>query len=1004
MCEIREERGPPVGLSRNSFPHLWCWGKTDYRNLVVGPGPRWDPLLAHCLNTAAVCGRLFDTYLSDAVRDRLIAAFGGGDRDTARRVLMLLAALHDMPGKAFPGFQKLFLDPRNERLLGAAREWENRARETGLPLPPDLAAESSPRHELLTAHYLPTLLGCRCGDCDPHNEGPSRRGLHVVAALLGGHHGDIPDASTIADASARHAAEWDGVHRALLADLTRILDVDVADLQELVRPERPCVIPLFAGLVVLSDWLASDESRFAYRSVTAPVEQWWDHARRDAATAVRELRFDAWRPRPARWHDLFPKTAPRPAQQTLIDLVGEPSGPLLAFIEGDTGSGKTEAAWWLAHALALVCGHHGIYTALPTRAAAEQIARRKADYLTRALGDGVEANLAVVHGTAALSAVADELQRAAAGPAALVDSVNTTGCHRTGAVLNGWFLGEKRGLLSPFGVGTVDQIVLAPQRSRHWFLRMFGLANKVVVIDEAHAYELYQQRLLHDAVAWLADAGASVIVLSATLPAPVREAITTAWCAGHRSPARAAAGTSDDQAPITLVDENGLIRRATPPAVPVLHTDIRLVRDPGADDLARNLLREGTAGGIIAVVRNRVASAVELHAALLDQAESAGWKATEIVLLHGRAIDRNRLPVQEALLAKLGKHPDREHRHTRANPARPARLIVVATQVLEQSVDVDVDLLYTDLAPIDLLLQRRGRVHRHRLNDPNRPAHLRRTPLMRVLWTADAKGLPAVEPPASADGFVYAPYVLAVTWRILRGIQRRTTRTRASNGTIRHHHVPRISTPHDTPRFLAAVYGTRTAPPTGELGVLLARTWDDWQRALGEELRQAAPRSRAPYTARGTAIGIDDLPMGRSRTDADDPKSPDYLTARSRLGTPSIEAVLLYEQTSGALTYDPAGEEPVDLRRHNPRTHPARYKLQQREFLRNTIRIPGHWAPKARREGSPKPWPESGGNALRDRPILKFTPDGICVSPKAEFLRHDPVAGLSRVLPKRRTG
>ncbi|MFI9311031.1 hypothetical protein [Streptomyces triculaminicus] len=86
-----------------------------------------------------------------------------------------------------------------------------------------------------------------------------------------------------------------------------------------------------------------------------------------------------------------------------------------------------------------------------------------------------------------------------------------------------------RGLCSPFGIGAVDQVVLASQRSRHWCLRLFRLANKAVVIDEAHGYQLFQQRPLQDVIAWLADASTSVV----PLPHTIRTALIDA-CAAPR--------------------------------------------------------------------------------------------------------------------------------------------------------------------------------------------------------------------------------------------------------------------------------------------------------------------------------------------------------------------------------------------------------------------------------------------------------------------------------------
>lgn len=260
-----------------------------------------------------------------------------------------------------------------------------------------------------------------------------------------------------------------------------------------------------------------------------------------------------------------------------------------------------------------------------------------------------------------------------------------------------------------------------------------------MIIDEAHAYELFQRCLLSTTISWLADAGASVVVLSATLPADARQALITAWCPGHRT----TPDTHDAAGPITVVDQHGAVRRPAPIEQPEpTDTTVDLLPDPGPDELAESLLTEAAAGGIIAVVRNRVSSARDLYTALLKQATAYGWRSSEILLIHGQLLPRDRLPVEERITTLLGPYDDRDNR----NPQRPQRLIVIGTQIIEQSLDIDADRLYTDLAPIDLLLQRRGRLHRHAANDAYRPAGFQEA-RMTVLWNRGADDLPLVEPP-----------------------------------------------------------------------------------------------------------------------------------------------------------------------------------------------------------------------------------------------------------------
>ncbi|UQW99099.1 CRISPR-associated helicase Cas3' [Streptomyces sp. RerS4] len=959
---------------------LWLWAKTDRNGLSRHRGgPAWNSLLAHCLDTAAVCGELFDHYLALPARTRLTEAFGGGSTAKARQTLMLLVALHDMPGKATPANQLRFPKIRDRSLAAAGQDWRVAATANGLPL--DGTHRPAPPHAHVTARYLPALLGCLCAHCtgDQHTPDARHTALHTVAALLGGHHGHIPDSGSIRAGETRLTPQWSGAHRDLLHELARLLDVDLTELPDLIRPARACVLPLFAGLVVHSDWIASDETRFTYRTpdtTGTDTDLWWERSRAEAATAIQELRLTRWQPAPLTWAEQMPTTPhPRPPQQAIIDA--KITGQSLVIIEDVTGGGKCETAQYLMHRLALTAGYHGAYFALPMCAASEQVAGRLARYLPAVLPDSQNANLAVVHA----SAHASEIGQALAGAPHPADPglTNLTTCdgiepdEDPTVLLDAWYYQRCRGLLSCFGVGTVDQIVLAAQKSKHWFLRLYGLANKTVVIDEAHAYELYQQRLLGATIAWLADAGASVVVLSATLPPHQRHALVEAWCAGLRTQ------TSDPRpdGPITVVDDLGRCRTIVPrrgKSRTKHRTRIRLIADPGPQALATRLLTQHTTG-VTTVILNTVARAEQLHQAVLDQAEKEGWTQEEILLLHGRYFERDRARHQASLEAKLGPHPDPELKATTANPARPHRLILIGTQVLEQSLDYDTDHLYTDLCPYDLIQQRRGRQWRHLLNRLGKQ-HL--APLTHVLWTPDASGLPRL--PRVGEPAPYDPYILAATWHAL------------------HEHMPThapltITSPTDVQRILTTIY--TDPPPTGTTPIhrLLHSLHPHWLRRLREESAQAEHRELWPYPD-GEPTTVLNLASGHSQGAGDDDNP---LGARSRLGTPSIDIIGLYQHPN-RVTWDPEGREEADLDHYHPYKDSTRYRHQRRQLILNTVRIPQYWiGPK----GLPHPstWTAPQGAALAKLPVLLLQPDGHPVDPQLAHLSYRPHTGLSRKTP-----
>ncbi|MFI1203487.1 CRISPR-associated helicase Cas3' [Streptomyces sp. NPDC020883] len=960
---------------------LWLLAKTDRHGLSRHRGgPLWNPLLAHAMDTAAVCGELFDQYLATPTQERLAEAYGGGCEATARTVLMLLTALHDL-GKAIPGWQRTFLNTpsTDPELQQAAHEWAGHPRRASLLTDDDWSTARSAPHQHVTARYLPALLRCPCCTEEP---GERHEGLHRIAALLGGHHGHIPSAADLRAAGIGLTPAWEAIHRALLNQLADLLRLDLAALPQLIDPTRPIALIHLAGLTVLCDWVASDESRFPYRAGGSPT-QWWAHARKDAAHAIRDLHLQRWLPAHATWAKLLPNTpTPRPLQQAVIDAAPT-NGPTLAIIESTTGSGKTEIALWLAHHLATHNGYHGFYLAQATRLATEQLASRCARFLAQAAGGRHEANLAIVTGTASISATATELQQHK-GMAQLASSINLTDddCTNARAVLDEWFLQTGRGLLSPFGIGTVDQIVLAAQKYRHWFLRLFGIAQKTVIIDEAHAYEMYQQRLLGTAIAWLAEAGASVIILSATLPTSIRNDLITAWCTGHRTIPRQTAASG----PVTFVDAHGNSHHTRPAQQTApLRTDLHLREDDGPEALAEHLLTSESQDAVTGVIRNHLGNATDLHNCLVRQAaHRSEWDPKhDFVLLHSLFLERDRARIQNRLLAALGPHPDEALRSTCPNPNRPDRLIVVGTQVLEQSLDIDFDLLYSDLAPIDLIIQRRGRLWRHLLNRP----HLAdAVPALNILWEPHAPHLPKVRHTDGKPTGVYAPFIQAATWHALH---RRGALPGPLRITTGDH-----STGAPTATLIHEVYSS--PPPAGSepIHALLADAYDAWQHNLARQEQEALDRAVQPYSY-GEPCGIESLASGPSHGHPDDDDKPLHLIARSRLGDPSVNVVGLYQHTDGTRSWDPEGHLVADLTRYHPYREAAQHRAQQRDILLNSMPLPHRWFHGRARLPHPSTWTVPQAGALARRPVLLLRPDGTCLTQGVEHLKYSPRTGLS---------
>ena len=417
---------------------------------------------------------------------------------------------------------------------------------------------------------------------------------------------------------------------------------------------------------------------------------------------------------------------PRPLQEAIdavpTELLSEPA---LAFLEAPTGEGKTEAALALAHRIGTLRGTDALYYALPTMATSNQMFARVNHHLAERLGLSTRSRL--VHGQAFL--LEDDHE-----PRPLKNGLDEE------HPMVSWFSPLKRALLAPFGVGTIDQVELAALNVRHVALRCAGLAGKVVILDEVHAYDVYMTTIIERLLAWLRAMGASVIVLSATLPLSRRRALQAAWGEDALDDRR------EGSYPRLDVTSRAGRHVSSPPAYQTQRT-IALrwleLSDEAADARAAWLLDQVQHGGCACWIANTVAAAQALYRALREHAPCD----LALHLLHSRFPAARREQLEAEVMLRYG-------------PASPDRRrgIVVGTQVLEQSLDLDFDLMVSDLAPADLLLQRAGRLHRH--CRPQRPI------TGATLWVNVARHADGT-PNLGANAAVYAEYVLRRTLEIL---------------------------------------------------------------------------------------------------------------------------------------------------------------------------------------------------------------------------------------------
>jgi len=452
-----------------------------------------------------------------------------------------------------------------------------------------------------------------------------------------------------------------------------------------------------AGLAVLADWLGSNTLFFPYHDQSQPLAEYWDKARRQAVNALdasgvipppsaRAMNFDA----------LFPSISSPSPLQTWANESQLHIGPQIHLLEDVTGAGKTEAALLLTHRLMANGSADGFFIALPTMATANAMYGRISQAYGRLFSDA--ASIVLAHGQRDL---VDEFAATVlpAGP----DERDSRQLDETASARCSAWLADhnKRALLSPAGVGTIDQVLLAVLHSKHQSLRLLGMVRKVLVIDEVHACDLYMQGVLEVLLTFHAKAGGSAILLSATLPQRMKESLLEAFVKGageNTVPRGFDSGyplvTSwSPQASGRLVETRVATRTDVQRRV-----NVRSISD--VTEAVEAIHRALALGQCACWVRNTVADALEAF-----ELFNSRMPTDCLMLFHARFALRDRLDMEERVLDAFGKTSNASQRRGR---------LLIATQVVEQSLDVDFDLLVTDLAPIDRIIQRAGRLRRHR--------------------------------------------------------------------------------------------------------------------------------------------------------------------------------------------------------------------------------------------------------------------------------------------------
>lgn len=660
------------------------WGKSNRKK--DSHNEPWHLLAWHSLDVAA-CGYIIVKENFYGFADILAELDLEGD-DAANWIAWLFAC-HDI-GKFARGFQQLAPHPESPLVSPAS------------------GIMYAARHDSLGYWLWGKIFLAWCDDqitifpdilsSDREKFGGA---LDIWMEISTGHHGQPPDKNAQGCSLAFKSEDITAAIHFITA-LNNLFNIQKLPEQWLEKNWRKKLKKqswILAGIITLADWLGSDEHFFPFQSQPLPIKDYWSHACKKASIAFSQLPSRSSISCYAGTQALFPFIQTlTPLQKAATTLDIDHPGPQLLICEDVTGSGKTEAAIILTHRLLSVTQGEGLYVGLPTMATANAMYHRLGKAYHALFTPESRPSLVLAHGGRHISTdFTDSVWRpgeeSPCRDYASMDASASSECHQ-------WFADSaKKALLAEVGVGTLDQLLMAVMPFRHQSLRLVGMRNKILLLDEVHAYDSYMVRLLEGLLRFHAASGGSAIILSATLPAGLRKKLQAAFSDGAGF--RYLPPDPDAGYPwLTHLSSAGLHEQRLGTRDEVKRC-VAINWLKGSEDAQKIIHDAVEAGHCICWVRNTVDDALSAFQFLIEEHVIP---VENILLFHSRFIFRDRLEIEEKTLDWFGKE---------SSSGKRTGKVLIATQVIEQSLDLDFDIMISDLAPIDLLIQRAGRLQRH---------------------------------------------------------------------------------------------------------------------------------------------------------------------------------------------------------------------------------------------------------------------------------------------------
>lgn len=748
------------------------WAKTE----------PFQSVTTHGIVSGHVCKFLMKSYLSKGSKI-LVAELLGLTEEELTAFMAYLVSLHDI-GKIEYHFQSK--DPKMKEQL----------QEMGIGK--STVGKEDVRHEKTGATAI-----CQIWEQQEQDEDAQ----DIFSALIGAHH------QRNHGKGARSEEPLFAEHRRKLEEMMRYRFLPAPDWRLPEIPDEEGVFEaILLGVMILSDWIASS-------AVFADAESWIHDC--DSETQIARKMGDflgrsGLKRELVDWGKHFtdvwpwiPEDGMRMLQQGAEKLMEGKKRHRLILMEAPMGEGKTEAGMYCAVQMLRQWNKDGFYVALPTAATSNQMVSRMKEWF-RVLD--IPKWVQLLHGMAWM---VDDCTQAGTGNAEDQDEIAR------------WLAPLRRGLLGQFSVGTIDQAMLSVTKARYGVMRLLGLSNKVLVIDEIHSYDVYMGEFIQRLLQWCKAMEIPVVMLSATLPPKLKTKLLRPYTKQTFSKAYPL---------ITTVCEDGTIQELpVEKTVKNMTVDLNLLpilNDPKR--IAHKAAELTEQGGCLCVLMNTVRQAQQVYSALKTCFDG------DLMLFHAQFPAQQRQEIEEKCILKFGK--DKSH--------RPKRAILVATQVVEQSLDVDFDAMLTAIAPIDLVLQRMGRIFRH--DDTVRPPYMQCPSLYVLIPKGESFG---------ADGYVYPDVLLRQTIHVLTGRDK-------------------VKIPEDLAPLAADGYDEDKVPAQ-ELGKWM-------EHIIGEQVEAGQSQKYL--------IGTPDKiysALGDSKQLFDDEGENKYLKIQTRLGEPSVRIALL---------------------------------------------------------------------------------------------------------------